>query len=81
MRTLATTLAVLAVLTGSSVWTFVAEGSTTSGTTPSAKGITNTTNSAGGMAHHSTTSPPSAGTHPPPSAGCGTSAGAIKQGC
>ena len=47
MRTLATTLAILAVLTGSSVWTFAAEGSTPSGTTPSAKGITNTTSGAG----------------------------------
>jgi hypothetical protein len=81
MRKPITALAVLAVLAGTSVGTFAAEGSAPGNTAPAAKGIPNTTAGAGGMAQHSTTSPPIAGTHPPPSAGCGTVTGGMKQGC
>jgi hypothetical protein len=69
MRKLTPTLVALAMLVGTSVATFAAEGSSAPGAT--AKGGANPSGAAG-TANHSNTGTPSAATNPPPTTGCGT---------
>jgi hypothetical protein len=82
MCKLTVTLAVLAALAGGSV-ALAAESSATGTASTSAafKGAANVTSGTGGIARQPNTGAPSVGTHPPPSAGCGTLAGGMKQGC
>ena len=79
MRKLTTTLAAVAMLAGTGVATFAAEGGSTS---PAAKGGASATSGAAGTANHSNTGIPNAATNPPPTTGCGTTANAMKHpGC
>jgi hypothetical protein len=84
MRRLTTMVATFVVLAGTSVATFAGEGnSPATSMAATAKGNkgAHTTSGAAGIANHPNPSPPGAVPNPPPSAGCGTVSGAMKQGC